>query len=50
MKKRNRKPRRLLYRRGVTRCEIDQLVAEIGPLKLLEALDRLTQPDHTFVA
>jgi hypothetical protein len=48
--KKARKVRRLLYRSGFTNDELDRLVAEIGPLKLLEALDRLTSPDHTFVA
>jgi len=43
-------PQRLLYRTGLTPDEIDRLIAEIGLAKVLAAFDRLTAPDHTFVA
>jgi hypothetical protein len=34
------KPRRLFYRAGYTRAELDQLITEIGHEPLLAALDR----------
>jgi hypothetical protein len=38
--KRRSKPRRLFYRQGYTRVELDRLIAEIGHAPLLAALDR----------
>jgi hypothetical protein len=35
---------RLLYRRNLSGDEVYHLVAELGPSRVLEALDRLTRP------
>jgi len=37
-RRKSSKPRRLLYRAGFTRDELDRLIAEIGYWKLYEAL------------
>jgi hypothetical protein len=50
MKKQKRKVRRLLYRNGLSNDEVDRLIAAIGLRRTLEALDRISGPDHTFVA
>jgi hypothetical protein len=43
------RPRRLLYRRGVTVDELDGLVEEIGVDRLLQAIDRHVQPQLPLV-
>jgi hypothetical protein len=50
MKKQQRTVRRLLYRNGLTNNEVDRLIAVIGLRRTLDALDRISGPDHTFVA
>ena len=51
MKKKSRKiRRRLLYRSGLTNDELDRLIAAVGLRRMLEAFDRISGPDQTFVA
>ena len=47
-----RKRQRLLYRRGdsLTDDEVKSIVAELGPGRVMRALDRLTQPKLPLVA
>jgi hypothetical protein len=45
---RKRKPQRLLYRSGFTNDELARLIAEVGPGRLLAALDRYVGSNHPF--
>ena len=49
-RKPRRKPGRLLYRQGITADEIDRLIEEIGPDRMLAAVDRYTRPQLPLVA
>jgi len=47
MKRQRRRVRRLLYRSGLTNDELDRLIAVIGLRRTLDALDRVSGPDHS---
>jgi hypothetical protein len=48
-RKPRRKPGRILYRLGITGDELDHLITEVGPERVLVAADRLLYPRFDFI-
>jgi hypothetical protein len=45
-----RRQQRLLYRRGFTPDEVNRIVLELGPERVLRVVDQLTAPQRSLVA
>jgi hypothetical protein len=50
MRQANGNGKRVLYRRAVADSDIDVIVGQVGPEKVMQALDRYTAPSFRFAA